>query len=134
MVRVKEWGFLIHPVSGLWCFAQSEVTFHATDGKCLLEPTGGVEDYKPPPDFDGPQIFELTRRWFDDCVQNHSKCNALPVSSWLPTRILDLTSLANENKVKLVIPKEGDIIGLYSTLSHRWGEAETLKLTAETME
>ncbi|KAK4032845.1 heterokaryon incompatibility protein-domain-containing protein [Parachaetomium inaequale] len=89
-----------------------------------------------------PETLALAKRWVADCVQNHKKCN-VHVSSedgtWYPTRLLDLSRIKHdgttptpEQTVSLIETAKVVPAGRYTTLSHRWGPTEQLRLTKHT--
>lgn len=79
--------------------------------------------------------------WIRDCESNHELCaNRGDIGSWYPTRLIDLElpDERSENvetlRAKLV---RGDDVPLgtrYITLSHRWNDANQLKLTKELLD
>lgn len=68
--------------------------------------------------------------WRQQCFANHADCS--PISSFvnLPTRLIDVSSLAN---IKLV--ETSGKLGQYVCLTHRWGDqGMPIKTTADTLE
>ncbi|KAF2129184.1 HET-domain-containing protein, partial [Dothidotthia symphoricarpi CBS 119687] len=68
--------------------------------------------------------------WLQDCLRNHEACNREKVSSlnapWHPTRLLYHGE--SGGIVQLILTAEKPPIGPYTTLSHRWGTAQFIKL------
>lgn len=62
------------------------------------------------------------------CTQEHPNCQD-PEISYLPDRVLDV-GLIGQDSVRLKITNDGSNLGRYLTLSHRWGDAEFVTLTA----
>jgi hypothetical protein len=59
--------------------------------------------------------------WVKECNQNHTNCNKVSKSTWVPTRLLDL-QFGDLKSVRLIYrPADQGITGPYVTLSHCWG-------------
>ena len=87
---------------------------------------------------DCPQAWRLAHRWLDQC-KNHELCTRRPEhwladEDWLPTRLIYWDPF-DESHVRVVVVEEKTAENLrpYVTLSHCWGNVETLKLTTETI-
>ena len=76
------------------------------------------------------ECLELATHWFENCRENHQKCNARLNSGWYPRRLLDVS----ESKLRLIVTSERRPDGPYATMSHCWGRDKFLILTAENME
>ncbi|KAK4113368.1 HET-domain-containing protein, partial [Canariomyces notabilis] len=92
-----------------------------------------------------PETLALAKRWVADCSQNHEKCRKTTVEgAWSPTRLLDLTRLTEVGRVNdgpeqlldqtvfLIETANAPPVKRYTTLSHRWGSEEQVKLTKDT--
>ena len=69
----------------------------------------------------------VAKKWLEDCENKHKECieHALVFEndhrSYLPTRVIDLQSLAESESVCLVVhSRPGSTWGRYVALSHRW--------------
>lgn len=68
---------------------------------------------------------------YTQCRNHHETCNAKRGrSSFLPTRILDLSS--NDKQIRLVAGEKG-VCHDYATLSHRWGGSDIIRLRMDNM-
>lgn len=88
-----------------------------------------------------PETLALAKRWVADCVQHHKRCNAgSRDGTWYPTRLLDLSCIDHqdgkepspEQTLSLIQTAKVAPAGRYTTLSHRWGPTEQLRLTRQT--
>ncbi|RDW56424.1 hypothetical protein BP5796_13173 [Coleophoma crateriformis] len=95
-------------------------------------------------DFDGPRIaifksssittdsessWNQATEWYTSCLQNHPTCREDKAPTpYLPTRVIDISSVADD--IKLAVPGTGgiEISGSYATLSHCWGTVRPLQL------
>jgi hypothetical protein len=84
---------------------------------------------------DSEPVLELASTWLDTCISNHPKCNTRTGTAdfKLPTRLLELGT-PTPGHIRLRKTSESDLKGPYMTLSHCWGSAKFLTLTAETLE
>lgn len=77
---------------------------------------------------DSETTMSLSDKWFLDCLTSHKGCKKTSVATKMPTRLLNITAehvqLYTTDVSKPPVP--------YATLSHCWGSAKFLKLTAET--
>ena len=78
------------------------------------------------------------RGWLKTCLQDHTTCRSLTTSlkrARLPTRLIQLGKPSSD-KVRLYVPSIADADSRlpYVTLSHRWGTAKFLTLSADTVE
>lgn len=72
-------------------------------------------------------------KWIETCVTSHKTCNAYSPGQY-PSRLIELPRLESEVKVvRLINPDLETLDGVYATLSHRWGEADMLKLLRSNM-
>ncbi|KAI1127163.1 heterokaryon incompatibility protein-domain-containing protein [Nemania abortiva] len=72
-------------------------------------------------------VAALASAWLNDCKNNHPNCSQSYSKGWKPTRLLDVSE---EGKVRLVEGKSVSAGQAYATLSHCWGTAEFLVLSA----
>lgn len=85
-----------------------------------------------------PETLALATRWVTDCVRHHKKCKAgSGDGTWYPSRLLDLTRVngeepRSEQTVCLIETAKVTPAGRYTTVSHRWGPTEQLRLTRHT--
>jgi hypothetical protein len=70
------------------------------------------------------------KMWLEQC-DGHDVCGA-GTHSFLPTRLLDLSNVETESKVRLVLSSELDQTTRYVTLSHCWGGEVPIRLTDAT--
>ncbi|KAJ8071961.1 hypothetical protein OCU04_002263 [Sclerotinia nivalis] len=83
-----------------------------------------------------PTARNLSKKWIEDCLQNHTSCNAdlsLLESAEMPTRIIDTTPVEGNADIRLV---KGSDIGRerYIALSHCWGKYQQVKTTSENID
>jgi hypothetical protein len=74
------------------------------------------------------RFFELLRLWVQDCEANHPNCHnaSVPV---LPTRLLDVGTIASP-RIRLIETQKEDLsITTYIALSHMWGGTYSLYTT-----
>jgi Heterokaryon incompatibility protein (HET) len=78
-------------------------------------------------------IIRLAKTWIKRCRTSHQNCvrNGQQISN-LPTRLIDVHSLTSEGWCLQSRTNELHHETRYITLSHRWGQAEFLKLTNST--
>ncbi|KAH8761217.1 heterokaryon incompatibility protein-domain-containing protein [Diaporthe sp. PMI_573] len=77
----------------------------------------------PPVSTDTTDLWQL-RRWIADCENNHPQCNSTG-PAFLPSRLLDLSGLQNDNLIQLVETKELNDESepkRYLALSYCWGD------------
>lgn len=85
-----------------------------------------------------PETLALAKRWVTDCVRRHRKCQSGSGDGvWYPSRLLDLTRVNDaepwsEQTVCLIETARVTPAGRYTTVSHRWGPTEQLRLTKHT--
>ncbi|KAF8849450.1 HET-domain-containing protein [Acephala macrosclerotiorum] len=79
------------------------------------------------------ETFEFVKKSLKICDESHHICAASrSKESWYPTRLIDLGN-PDSSAVKLIITSQCQVFGQYVSLSHRWGDADLLKLTSETL-
>jgi hypothetical protein len=69
-------------------------------------------------------VLDIAKIWTNRCSENHENCNKND-QNVLPTRLISIAS----NVPKLVLTAGWETKPRYSTLSHRWGDDDFLKLT-----
>ena len=78
---------------------------------------------------------KLALGWYDNCKKKHAQCNAGSIhdtSTLLPERILDIGE-KGEKIIRLHLRDKGHIrYAPYATVSYCWGDAASMKLTADT--
>ncbi|KPM41122.1 hypothetical protein AK830_g5438 [Neonectria ditissima] len=76
------------------------------------------------------ETLSQAKRWFDDCLENHTECNSPSHGSWYPTRLLDSGPLdtSDGSTVQLIETQAKAPTGPYTTLSHSWGKGHSLTL------
>ncbi|CAO2654064.1 Nn.00g107970.m01.CDS01 [Neocucurbitaria sp. VM-36] len=122
-LSLQNWG--INSSQLLWVNFPGKVCDHCNSGvaqetkfeSAALEPS--VDTYDKQRD-----LFEIASAWLNECSENHEDCKNVKQES-LPTRLI---SIAGDN-VQLVLTEGWETMPRYSTLSHRWGNEEFLKLT-----
>ena len=70
-------------------------------------------------------------QWIQDCEETHHECCLSSEVPPLPSRILDVNRLANDNCIRLVSGQ--GMHGAYVTLSHCWGSGPTVTTTKSTL-
>jgi hypothetical protein len=84
-----------------------------------------------------PSVMELGLEWLETCRNSHAQCEAVDETrqpGYYPSRLLDVGTLES-NILRLLItevepPAQGH---RYATLSHCWGNASFIQLTAENV-
>ncbi|KAH6853261.1 hypothetical protein B0I37DRAFT_2902 [Chaetomium sp. MPI-CAGE-AT-0009] len=85
-----------------------------------------------------PETLALAKSWVTECVRCHKRCRTSSDSgSWYPTRLLDLSRVngaepLSDQIVYLIETAKVIPAGRYTTVSHRWGPMEQLRLTKDT--
>lgn len=80
------------------------------------------------------ECWGLVTKWYTDCTKNHKRCSEYGAGAqWYPTRLLDLNSDGDTDKISLCITKERQMQGPYLTLSHCWGTTPIKVLTKESL-
>jgi hypothetical protein len=83
------------------------------------------------PTTDLEENLTLAKRWLGDCIQTHLKCNQYRDAKLpKPTRLLRVHKSRFCTMLSREIPKSAT----YATVSHCWGSAKFLKLTATTFD
>jgi hypothetical protein len=77
--------------------------------------------------------LNLAKSWVEDCVKNHPWCSNPGGRMSFPTRLLEIGS-PHMDHVRLRMCRETPCNSAYVTLSHCWGKAKFLTLTAETLQ
>ena len=76
--------------------------------------------------------LELASSWLRHCKKKHKCQAAKPLSTALPTRLMDLRqSKIDKTKIVLCYTAQLDQQPSYVTLSHCWGEGKPLKLNKD---
>jgi hypothetical protein len=78
--------------------------------------------------------LNLSKSWLQDCLSKHSECRH-ETPGWHPTRLLKITGSGNST-IRLILTKSeppAEHSKPYLTLSHCWGKARFLTLTAHTL-
>ncbi|KAI1369914.1 heterokaryon incompatibility protein-domain-containing protein [Xylaria arbuscula] len=87
---------------------------------------------------DDYRVLSLAKQWLNTCLAEHDACNrrSHPTSGWhLPTRLVKVTGFMTKvSSLKLCLGKDIAPGTKYMTLSHCWGGADIVKLTAGTLE
>ncbi|KAF2498926.1 HET-domain-containing protein [Lophium mytilinum] len=79
------------------------------------------------------QTRGLLRSWLKTCSAKHSGCATFDIGDWTPTRVLDIGTVSS-TAWKVCIPAmDGILVSEYTTLSYRWGDAQFLKLTSQSL-
>ncbi|KAF1849039.1 HET-domain-containing protein [Cucurbitaria berberidis CBS 394.84] len=71
-------------------------------------------------------VLDIANSWIERCSENHEDCNNND-QDVLPSRLISIAS----DVPRLVLTKGWEMRPRYSTLSHRWGDENFLKLTEE---
>ncbi|KAK3331338.1 heterokaryon incompatibility protein-domain-containing protein [Apodospora peruviana] len=108
--KPPAWGFLLQPVEAV----RDNVSHHVPS-------PGGLES---------PGFLDLPLQWFTECDANHARCRPQK-PDFYPSRVLEIVS---QDVAKLVISGEDNPQGRYTSLSHCWGKAKTLKLLESNMD
>ncbi|KAH6637575.1 heterokaryon incompatibility protein-domain-containing protein [Boeremia exigua] len=83
------------------------------------------------------ESLRVAQQWIHDCSSGHLSCKMeTRDTQWYPTRLLDLGDLNQEDlsEVRLISTASHSPKGHYTTLSHRWGDAEFLQLKHHNLE
>ena len=134
--RVARLEFLLIPLEGRpehSRFDNLEECFSSLSDVCL-DSTGIVIDTTVAESTKLSESFSLIKRWYDDCQQNHPKCQS-PSSSEnvYPARLIDL-GCGQELEPCLRDTSELEAGFRYLTLSHRWGDHRILCLRTANIE
>lgn len=70
--------------------------------------------------------LELARRWMEDCLKLHCRCESWRENHLFPSRVVDVGPPDGSQEPFLHMPAPSDM-GLYICLSHRWGGAKVLQ-------
>lgn len=76
---------------------------------------------------DSDDVFSNVKMWMNRCLQHHDCCGTLNDPPELPTRVLDVLSRGNEDKVQLY--ESNHHRGSYVALSYVWGGDQPYKTT-----
>jgi hypothetical protein len=74
---------------------------------------------------------DLVKSWLRNCDNVHDACTKAP-RGFLPTRLLDLGAVEEQQRVRVVLSEELDPNTRYVSLSHCWGENVPFQLTTST--
>lgn len=77
--------------------------------------------------------MQLARRKYDECQTNHITCNASRNSSFVPTRLLDLSGFGQAEPSVCVMTVPSSFDKPYAALSYCWGKALNLRLTTNNL-
>ena len=78
--------------------------------------------------------LQLVNSWIAQCLSSHQSCNQIQsLSPSLPTRVIDVGSRDSGHPPRLHVVADKES-GRYTTLSHRWGSKEMMKLTVDNLE
>lgn len=75
--------------------------------------------------------MQIASDWIQDCITNHDRCESRRRNLKSPTRLLELCQPSPDH-VRLIETSNLSCKPTYMTLSHCWGSAIFLKLTAGT--
>lgn len=76
------------------------------------------------------ECWEAVLTWLSDC-QSHPECHVPDEPPFYPTRLLDIGS-GGKDSIRLIVSADTHPQGGYVTLSHRWGDANFIKLTKQS--
>lgn len=101
-------------------------------------PRDGVPMTQRFPSTGCPKVLDLARRWLEGCMTTHSQCCLPTVPAhpvWSPTRLLQISASDGSISNIRLVPNP-NLLGSkgYLTLSHRWGGADVVKLTKDTLD
>ncbi|CZR62676.1 uncharacterized protein PAC_12573 [Phialocephala subalpina] len=82
-------------------------------------------------ELDLDRCLELAREWMKKCDTEHNLCGR-PISSRLPTRVIDVGPDATSDTVYLRETTESNR-DLYMSLSHCWGKEQIITTTTSTL-
>ncbi|KAF3007476.1 hypothetical protein E8E13_004875 [Curvularia kusanoi] len=84
-----------------------------------------------------PKVLDLARRWLDKCMTTHDLCCISTTSSrpkWSPKRLIQISTSGDSiHSARLVARSTLPESKGYLTLSHRWGGANVVKLTKDSL-
>jgi Heterokaryon incompatibility protein (HET) len=79
----------------------------------------------------------MARNWAESmlhtCLADHPQCLSEKNDNFMPTRVIDVGSLHDAQKPRLIIPAASRIRGKYMTLSYCWGGRYDAMLTSATL-
>jgi hypothetical protein len=76
-------------------------------------------------------VIDIAKKWLDVCEREHKDCNRID-ENVLPTRLISIAG--DTPRLVLTAGWEASPRHRYSTLSHRWGDDEFLKLTEDNQD
>jgi hypothetical protein len=122
-VRVK-------PVGLTYRFEKLVVKFRANGQKIgntelrVMWPASGPSRvdaiHRPAVATDCDQTWTQVKKWIERCVATHTACNSTQVDRFLPTRLIDVGTTADD--VRLCSSQTLPSNAKYMTLSHCWGK------------
>lgn len=86
-----------------------------------------------PEDMSSKLVFDAARKWLTECQDGHPDCAAQNERPLLPTRVLDVESTNNPEKLCLHVSKQKQH-GEYVALSYCWGGPQPLVTTTENLD
>ncbi|KAF2846354.1 HET-domain-containing protein [Plenodomus tracheiphilus IPT5] len=122
-LSLQNWG--INTQQLLWINFPGKVSDHCNRGIALemtfesavLEPS--VDTYDEP-----REVLDIANTWTKKCFEDHPDCNKETPGA-LPTRLVSIAG-----NVPQLVPTAGwETKPRYSTISHRWGNEDFIKLT-----
>ncbi|KAI6093235.1 HET-domain-containing protein [Hypoxylon rubiginosum] len=81
--------------------------------------------------------WRITQGWLKECTETHTSCNPGGITSYIPSRLVELDDSAAEPTFRVVEKHQVDPQSQYLTLSHCWGVEsmkDRLTLTHSTVE
>jgi hypothetical protein len=76
--------------------------------------------------------MQLVKGWYDICLETYDSCNERRFSSYMPTRLLDL-STSSTDRIRVIGTTIENLKAPYVTLSHRWGLGPNIRLVKDNM-
>ncbi|KAH7068564.1 heterokaryon incompatibility protein-domain-containing protein [Paraphoma chrysanthemicola] len=79
------------------------------------------------------ELSTISQEWLRTCVADHDDQSCPPLQERpLPTRLIDIGSIDGSECPKLIVTSGEQ--GLYTALSHRWGDEMPLKTTMDSLQ
>ena len=78
------------------------------------------------------ECWDTATRWLKECQSSHPECVVPNQSPWYPTRLLDISTVGDDT-IRLVVTADIQPKGGYVSLSHRWGDLMSIKLTKDSI-
>lgn len=99
--------------------------FHVFDSKDLKATATDFTRRLPSESTLSLENLSMISKWVNECKLHHPKCR-YRISGWVPSRLLEVTSLDGRESIRLLETSSLNIQEPYTALSHMWGDATGL--------